>query len=141
MTTVGRVVSVKDNLAEILITRKSACGENCANCAAACKQKTMVTKAKNSVCAKVGDTVEVFLETSVSLKLLTLLFILPVIIFTASYVFSFVFFKSASSSAVFSAIITACFFIILKKFDKRLAPLPEVTSILTEHGKGDNNGT
>ena len=139
MTVKGRVISENDDFAEVLILRKSACGESCANCMGGCKQKQHKAKATNSVNAKKGDIVEVYLNDSLSLKMLLTLFILPVILFILAYSVSFTFFNDHFISGFFSAIIFILFFIFLKKFDKKLAPLPEITSI-AESGKDGENG-
>ena len=139
MTVKGRVLSVYGNMAEVLVIRKSACGENCANCLSQCNQKNHIAKAKNTACAKIGDTAEVFLSDAISIKLLTLTFILPIILFITAYIATLALSDNHAVSGIISALVFICYLLLLRRHDEHLAPIPEIIGI-SENGKDEING-
>ena len=57
MKETGIVKSVDGEFCTCMTKRKSACGENCASCKAACSSREHTFVAKNKIGAEVGDTV------------------------------------------------------------------------------------
>ena len=88
MEKIGEVVSVNGDYAEVVIKKESACGENCASCGMCDLSKLRKVKVLNEDDAKVGDEVEVFLDSRKSLLLAIITFILPLIIFFVSFIFT-----------------------------------------------------
>ena len=88
MEKIGEVVSVNGDYAEVVIKKESACGENCASCGMCDMSKLRKVKVLNEDDAKVGDEVEVFLDSRKSLLLAIITFILPLIIFFVSFIFT-----------------------------------------------------
>lgn len=77
---------IDENLAEIEVTRKSACGDNCATCSGCDKPNYIaISIAKNPKGAKVGDVVNVESKASYVLKGAAYIYMLPLILFFIGY--------------------------------------------------------
>ena len=81
----GKVLSTDNDIAEVLITRGSMCGDNCSNCGM-CENKGTKVLAKNTVGAKAGELVTLEVATSVGLKAAVLVYLIPVFVFIVSVV-------------------------------------------------------
>lgn len=130
MKETGIVQSVSGELCQVVVMRKSACGENCASCKGGCKLQNQICTAKNPLGAKSGDTVEIEIDSGKVLKSAFLVYMLPVIIFISAY---FVCEKLTEPVKILVSIaVTLIFFLVLFFRDKRLKPefLSEVTKIL-----------
>lgn len=68
MEKIGRVVRISGNIAEITITRDSACGENCAACGL-CQNRELTVKLSVPNGIAVGDTVRLCTEDKGFLRL------------------------------------------------------------------------
>lgn len=77
----GFVKIVSGTTCEVIIKRKTACGENCASCKASCEAKEQVCVAENALDAKVGDKVVVEMDSAKVLKSAFLVYILPILAF------------------------------------------------------------
>ena len=86
MEKIGEVIAVEGCLAEVLIKKESACSENCASCGMCDMSKVRKAKVYNECGAAVGDTVEIYLESWKTVLLSFITFILPIIIFSLSFV-------------------------------------------------------
>ena len=62
MEKTGTVLRIKNNEAEIVITRDSACGENCAACGICKNAKETTITVKNSIGLKKGDSVKLITD-------------------------------------------------------------------------------
>ena len=85
MREIGTVVETLGESCRVSFKRKSACGENCASCKAACNAGEHICEVKNSVGAKAGDSVIVETESRKVLKSAFLVYILPIIAFLTVY--------------------------------------------------------
>lgn len=81
----GKVLSTKDDMAEVLITRGSMCGDSCSNCGM-CENKGTRIIAKNLVGAQKGDSVELGISTSEGLKATALVYLIPVVVLIVSVI-------------------------------------------------------
>ena len=68
MEKLGKVANVCDNIAEIIITRDSACGENCATCGL-CQNRELTVKLAVPDGIVKGDIVRLFSEDKGILRL------------------------------------------------------------------------
>ena len=87
MVSKGIVTKIIDqNLAEVCVTRQSACGDNCGSCSG-CDKPTHKASAiaKNPINAQVGDVVNLKTEAAKVLKGAAFVYILPIILFFALY--------------------------------------------------------
>lgn len=87
MTQVAQVERILEgNLAEILVERASACGENCATCSmGGAKGRIVRAKAENTIGAKPGDRVVVSSKSSQILGAAFAVYLLPLILLFVSY--------------------------------------------------------
>lgn len=68
MEKIGKVLKISDGIADIIITRDSACGENCAACGL-CQNRELSVKLAVPDDVKVGDSVKLYSEDKGILKL------------------------------------------------------------------------
>ena len=85
MRETGIVREVSGDFCKVGVKRSSACGDNCATCSAACKQKEAICTAKNTVGAKVGQRVIIEINTEKVLKSAFLVYILPIFVLIGVY--------------------------------------------------------
>lgn len=98
MVSKGIVTKIIDeNLAEVEVTRQSACGENCASCKG-CDKPTFkaISLAKNPINAKVGQSVNLKNQSQIILKGAVFVYILPIVLFFAFYTIGISFIKIES---------------------------------------------
>ncbi len=88
MTQIATVEKLLDvGFAEISVPRKSACGHDCEECAGCGVTGTAVhARAKNPVGAKPGDKVVVESDTRKMLRIVALVYLIPVLLFLIGYV-------------------------------------------------------
>lgn len=81
----GVVKEKSDNVVTVEVVRRGACGGDCSSCGG-CGNSVMKVAAKNSVNAKIGDTV--LLESSTKRVLLSafLVYIMPILLFFTVYI-------------------------------------------------------
>ena len=86
MTQNATVLAVHDNgRADISVKRISACGENCASCAAHCANRDILATALNKAGAEVGDSVVVESSTSKVIKIAVVVYFIPLVVLLAAY--------------------------------------------------------
>jgi sigma-E factor negative regulatory protein RseC len=88
MTQIATVERIIDgDHAVVSVPRKSACGHDCEECAGCGVSGAAVrAKALNTVGAKVGQKVVVQSDTKKMLRIVALVYMLPVVLFLAGYV-------------------------------------------------------
>ncbi len=122
MQQIGEVVELKGKLALVRIKRASSCGENCSSCSGECKSTASLVTAVNGLCAKVGDTVKLEMNSALFLFLAFIGYILPIIICIATYLITLKLTDSTVLSdilAVCSIIVTLVVFYIVDKLPQR----------------------
>lgn len=131
MREIGIVLDTSGEFCRVSVKRKSACGENCASCKAACNAKVHICEAKNHIGAKAGDEVILETESKKVLKSAFLAYILPILTFLAVYGMVDLKFSGAIS-AVFAILAMAVVFVLIRIYDKghKDELLPEITEIL-----------
>lgn len=82
MQVLGRVVEVENNIAYVTLLRTSACGGNCKACGGSCESTQHTIQTLNSIDAKVGEIVEVFMDDKTGLKASAILYLIPLLGFT-----------------------------------------------------------
>ena len=126
----GFIKSVSGEFCEVIIRRKTACGDNCASCGA-CRMKFQQVTAKNSVGAESGDYVVIEMDSKKVLFSAFLVYILPILVFFISF---FAVQKVSSSNLVvigISVVLTAMAWGFATVFDRRHKAdfFPTVTEI------------
>ena len=71
---------LNDQLAEVVVTRATACGSNCASCEACVFQNELKTVARNLIGAKPGQKVQIESQSSRVYGAILLVYIVPVIL-------------------------------------------------------------
>ena len=74
-----------NNMAEVVVTRTTACGSNCGNCESCIFQSELKTLAKNSIKARPGQKVIIESKSSKIYKAAMLVYILPLILMVLGY--------------------------------------------------------
>lgn len=134
MKETGIVKSVEGELCTCMVKRKSACGENCASCKAACSSREHTFSAKNLVGAKAGDTVIIEMGTKKVLYSAFLVYILPLVAFILGFSYFFESGKSELASAFWGLVLGAAMWILVSFYGRwrKEELMPEVTEIVTK---------
>jgi len=74
-----------NNMAEVVVTRSTACGANCGNCESCIYQNELKTLAKNLIQAKPGQKVVIESKTSMVFGAAMLVYVLPLVIMLVFY--------------------------------------------------------
>ena len=74
-----------NDMAEVVVTRTTACGSNCGNCESCIFQSELKTLAKNSIAARPGQKVIIESKSSKIYKAAMLVYILPLILMVLGY--------------------------------------------------------
>lgn len=80
----GYIEKVSGNIATIRVKRDSACGDNCGNCNG-CNSIVLV-EALNKINAKVGDKVEIELDSRTVINTAFIVYIIPIIALIIGYI-------------------------------------------------------
>ena len=74
-----------DGMAEVVVTRTTACGSNCGNCESCIFQSELKTPARNLIDAKAGQRVVIESRSSKIYKAAMLVYIVPVLLMLGLY--------------------------------------------------------
>ena len=74
-----------NGMAEVVVTRTTACGRNCGNCESCIFQRELKTLAKNSINARPGQKVIIESKSSRIYKAAMLVYILPMLLMVLGY--------------------------------------------------------
>lgn len=86
MTNEGIVTKLMPHgMAEVAVTRATACGGSCASCEGCMYEREMKAVAKNLVDAKPGQKVTIESRTSVVFNAAMLVYVMPLVFFIAGY--------------------------------------------------------
>ena len=86
MTQEGVVTRLLDNdMAEVAVTRMTACGGNCGSCASCMLQNEIKTTARNLVSALPGQRVLIESRSSAVFKAIFLVYLMPLVCFLLGY--------------------------------------------------------
>lgn len=127
----GVVRRETEGLCEVVVRRKTACGDNCASCGGACKMNFQSVTAKNSVGAKAGDTVIIEMESKKVLLSAFLVYIMPLLVFVISFYGTQKQNLNNAVSSIISAVLTIIVFGLTVRYDRhhRQDFLPVITKI------------
>lgn len=113
------VESVRENNCVVLVKRGSACGDNCKNCSAGCKNTMTRVVVKNPLNAMAGDLVLIETDSKKILKIAFLVYIVPLLLFFTGYIISGIFSDNEAVSILISVIIFLASFLISKVYDSK----------------------
>ena len=141
----GYIIEIVDNItAKLKLKRHSACA-SCGKCATTSEEKDIIVEVDNTIGAKVGDRVEVNMETINVLKAAFIVYTIPLIALLIGTVGTFYILNAINFnrnieiiSAIVGLIFTIIVFLILKKNDKKFRDskeyIPIVTRIIVSEG-------
>ncbi len=141
----GYIIEIVDNItAKLKLKRHSACA-SCGKCATTSEEKDIIVEVDNTIGAKVGDRVEVNMETINVLKATFIVYTIPLIALLIGTVGTFYGLNAVNFngnieiiSAIVGLIFTIIVFLILKKNDKKFRDskeyIPIVTRIIVSEG-------
>lgn len=78
-----------NNMAEVAVTRTTACGGNCGNCESCIFQSEMKTLAKNLIDARPGQKVVIASKSSRIFGAAILVYVMPLLLFLIGYVVAY----------------------------------------------------
>jgi len=126
----GTVLKIKGDRALVSASRPSACGHSCASCSAHCVAPTHNAWVINKMHAKPGDVVLLACDDKAVLSAVFFVYFVPLVLFFAGYIISDSLLKHTASSIIISLFMMVVSFILLRFFDKRIAPTVIITEIL-----------
>lgn len=141
----GYIVEIVDSVtAKLKLKRHSACA-SCGKCATTSEEKDIIVEVDNTIGAKVGDRVEVNMETVNVLKAAFIAYTIPLVALLLGTVGTFYVLKSINItnnveliSGGVGLIFTLISFLVLKKNDKKFRDskeyIPIVTRIIVSSG-------
>lgn len=75
-----------DSMAEVIVTRSTACGSNCGNCEGCIFQSELKAVAKNRINARPGQRVVIESRTSKVFSAALLVYVMPLVLFVLGFV-------------------------------------------------------
>lgn len=132
MTQIGKVVDIEGEYAIVEVKRASSCGENCAHCKGGCAPTNHRATVGNSMRAKKGDMVKIEMSNTSLIRSAFLVYIMPIVIMLFAYGIAFQLTQNTVIGVVSCILGLVIGFLLLKTFDQKIAPVPQIVRILTE---------
>lgn len=130
MEQIGIVKEVYGNTATVLVHRTSACGENCAHCKGGCTSTDMKAQAENCIGAGVGDMVKMESDTGKVIFAAVMLYFVPLLAGIVSAIIVASITPRMAPLLIISVNVFLGAILLVKSFDKKIAPTPKVTKII-----------
>ena len=123
-----------DDMAEIEVTRRSACGHDCAKCGGCggLETQTLYVTARNRAKADVGERVLIEGETGQVLGLAVLVYVLPIVLFFVGYVLSSLLFEGGAAGAIGGGVLFAVGILYAILYSRRMKARNEVPYEITK---------
>ncbi len=129
MKKIGTVSKIENGNTYVKVECETACGHDCSECASSCHDTVRVCLVKNTLGAKVGDRVEMYVSDKNVILISFLVYMLPLILMFGVWVISKSLFQNNIVSAVCVTIMVALWVIFLKKYNRK-GIVNEITKIL-----------
>lgn len=123
MKQVGKIISIDNNYATLLVAKTSMCGENCGACKGGCKpsaQKVLARFDDGCEGASIGDMAILELDDRRVLSMAAMLYLLPIMAMFVAYFIGMYISKSEQISIVSALSATFLVLFSVKLFDNRL---------------------
>ncbi len=107
-----------DSMAEVVVTRATACGSNCGNCESCIFQSELKTVAKNLINAKPGQKVTIESRTSKVFLAAAIVYIMPIVLFILGFTLAYCLGASEGLSILVSfmfLVLAACILVLYQK--------------------------
>ena len=115
----GIVKRAEGGLCEVVVRRKSACGDNCASCGGACKMNFQHVTAKDPLGVKPGDCVTIEMESKKVLLSAFLVYILRIIVFVMAFYKVQKVYNSDSIALAVALLLVTVTFLLTMLYDRR----------------------
>lgn len=112
MNQTGIVEKADGKIAVVRISRKSACGENCASCKGGCMPTEQIIEAKNVSGAKVGDRVSLYMPSKTVLGAAVTVYIIPLALLIIAYVIASTYLSELVSIMISGAVMAVAYAVI-----------------------------
>ena len=121
-------------MAEIEVTRRSACGHDCAKCGGCggLETQTLYVTARNKADANVGERVLIEGETGQVLGLAVLVYVLPIVLFFVGYVLGSLLFEGGAAGAIGGGVLFAVGILYAILYSRRMKARNEVPYEITK---------
>lgn len=113
-------------MAEVVVTRTTACGSNCGSCESCIFQSELKAVAKNRIDAKPGQRVVISSRNSAVFSAAVLVYIMPLLLFIAGFTISSLLGASEGISILASFICLIVSALILVFLQKRRSDTPQI---------------
>ncbi len=130
MEQIGKVITQKGNMAEVLVNRVSACGENCAHCKGGCTPTKVTSWVENPIDAKTGDMVKIETDTKDVVKASFVLYFIPVLFAMFGAILAESVLQNSYISVVFAVVFFFLAFGIIKRFERKIVPVSKIVKII-----------
>lgn len=129
MEQVGKIVGLKDGMAELEVRRPSACGTSCTACKVACDQNMTYLTLPNTLDGDLGDFVEIGTDSAKVIKFAFTAYGIPLVIFIgvvllASRIFAGFSYQEALAMGL-GVLSFALSHLVLKRIDKKNAAISD----------------
>ena len=131
MVQTGIIKGTRGDIADVEISRSTACGDNCASCGL-CSGRTAIVKATNKINAAEGDTVLMEMADKTVLGTAFLVYVIPLILLVCGYFAGYELGGTELFGIIAGFVLMALSFppIIYLDRRKRQSYLPEITEIV-----------
>ncbi len=121
-------------MAEIEVTRRSACGHDCAKCGGCggLETQTLYVTARNRAEANVGERVLIEGETGQVLGIAVLVYVLPIVLFFVGYVLGSLLFEGGARAAIGGGVLFVVGILYAILYSRRMKTRNEVPYAITK---------
>lgn len=119
MDLLGVVSKIDGDEAEVQIKRVSGCGGNCEHCGGSCESAFHGLKVKNTIDAKIGETVKIEFKESESMKASLIIYLIPLAGFLIGLLGAFLMNMSEMNALLAAVIGLLIGFSVIHLSDKR----------------------
>ena len=119
MDLLGIISKIDGDEAEVQIKRVSGCGGNCEHCGGSCESAFHGLKVKNTIDAKIGETVKIEFKESESMKASLIIYLIPLAGFLIGLLGAFLMNMSEMNALLAAVIGLLIGFSVIHLSDKR----------------------
>lgn len=116
-----------NSMAEVVVTRSTACGSNCGNCESCIFQSELKTIANNRIGAKPGQRVVISSSSRTVFSAALLVYIMPLLFFLVGYAVSSIFCASEGVCVLVSFFFLAVSAVVLIVSQKKKGSAKQIT--------------
>ena len=115
-----------NSMAEVVVTRQTACGGNCGSCEACMFQSELKAVARNRIQARPGQRVVIESQTSKVFSAVFLVYIVPIVLFLLGYFLAYILGASEGICILVSYLSLVLSAVLLVQFHRRFSKDREI---------------